>query len=186
VFEPPGPVERIAVVSGSVSPTTERQIGHAAQRGFDTVAVDPRHFGLGHRATAIAQAVAAGNESLAAGRSVVLHTAMGPASDLGPAIDGQPGGRHAIGEALGVILRQIVAQNGLTRAVIAGGDTSSHALRQLGVQALTTRLPMPATPGSPLCLAHSPDAAFDGLEIALKGGQIGGDDYFAAIRDGKG
>ena len=56
-------------------------------------------------------------------------------------------------------------------------------LRQLGVYALTTRLPLPATPGSPLCLAHSDDKAFDGLEIALKGGQVGGDDYFEQDQD---
>ena len=43
----------------------------------------------------------------------------------------------------------------------------------------------PRTPGSPLCRAHAEDAAFDGLEIALKGGQIGGDAYFLDIRDGK-
>ena len=48
--------------------------------------------------------------------------------------------------------------------------------------ALTTRLPLPATPGSPLCLAHSDDKAFDGLEIALKGGQVGKDDYFIKIQ----
>jgi uncharacterized protein YgbK (DUF1537 family) len=58
-------------------------------------------------------------------------------------------------------------------------------LRQLGVYALTTRLPLPTTPGSPLCLAHCDDDAFEGLEIALKGGQIGADDYFTKMRLGK-
>ena len=45
-------------------------------------------------------------------------------------------------------------------------------------------MPLPTTPGSPLCVAHSGHAAFDGLEIGLKGGQVGGDDYFVKIRDG--
>jgi uncharacterized protein YgbK (DUF1537 family) len=109
---------------------------------------------------------------------------MGPSSDVGAAIDGEAGGRHRIGIALGQILRQLVARHGLTRAVIAGGDTSSHALRQLGVSALTVRLPLPTTPGSPLCRAHAETGRFDGLEIALKGGQIGRDNYFSAIRAG--
>ena len=78
----------------------------------------------------------------------------------------------------------MIRQEKLSRAVIAGGDTSSHALGQLGVDALTVRMPLPQTPGSPLCVAHSLDPAIDGLEIALKGGQIGKDSYFSFIRDG--
>ena len=68
--------------------------------------------------------------------------------------------------------------------MIAGGDTSSHALGELDVFALTTRFPLVATPGSPLCTAASADARLDGIEIAMKGGQVGGDDYFVALRDG--
>ncbi|GAA3551906.1 hypothetical protein GCM10022394_35220 [Zobellella aerophila] len=70
--------------------------------------------------------------------------------------------------------------------MIAGGDTSSHALQQLGVYALTTRLPLAESPGSPLCTAHSDNPAFDGLEVALKGGQVGTEAYFGNIRDGIG
>ena len=110
--------------------------------------------------------------------------ALGPSSDIGGEIDNIQGARHAIGRALGRIQRFLIEQAHLTRAVIAGGDTSSHALRQLSIYALTTRLPLLATPGSPLCLAHSEETAFDKLEIALKGGQVGGDDYFSRIRDG--
>jgi uncharacterized protein YgbK (DUF1537 family) len=181
-FDAPGAVERIAVVSGSVSPTTERQIRDATANGFAAVPIDPRRLIAG--GGAIDEAVAAGSSVLERGRSVILHTAMGPTSDIGAAIDGEAGGRHRIGIALGQILRQLVARHGLRRAVIAGGDTSSHALRQLGVVALTVRLPLPATPGSPLCRAHAEAAPFDGLEIALKGGQIGRDDYFATIQAG--
>jgi uncharacterized protein YgbK (DUF1537 family) len=94
------------------------------------------------------------------------------------------GARHRLGRALGTILRRLAAEARLTRAIVAGGDTSSHALGQLGVDALTVRLPLPQSPGSPLCLAHSRFAGIDGLEIAMKGGQIGLDDYFCAIRDG--
>jgi uncharacterized protein YgbK (DUF1537 family) len=50
---------------------------------------------------------------------------------------------------------------------------------------LTTRLPLPETPGSPLCTAHCDEGGFDGLQIALKGGQVGGDDYFSRIRDAR-
>lgn len=186
-FAPPGPVDRIAVVSGSCSPTTERQIRHAAENGFDTVALDPRLLAVeGHEGPEARRGIATGLTALSQGRSVVLYTALGPSTDLGAEIDRDPGARHAIGRALGRIQRRLVEDQGLRRAVIAGGDTSSHALRQLDVFALTTLLPLPDTPGSPLCRASSSTPAFDGLEIALKGGQVGGDDYFSRIRDGRG
>lgn len=181
-FAEPGPVDRIAVVSGSCSATTERQIRYSAARGFDSFAVDPKGLATGEQAL-VDDAIRKGLASLVQGRSVVLYTALGPETDVGAQFENESA-RHAIGRALGIIQGALIEQAGLRRAVIAGGDTSSHALRQLGVYALTTRLPLPTTPGSPLCLGHSEEKAFDGLEIALKGGQVGGDDYFDKIRLG--
>ena len=110
----------------------------------------------------------------------------GRSADRGAEIDRLAGARHRLGRKLGAILRRLVTEQRLKRAVIAGGDTSSHALGQLGVEALTVKVPLPETPGSPLCVAHSRDKAVDGLEIALKGGQIGSDGYFETIRRGGG
>jgi uncharacterized protein YgbK (DUF1537 family) len=115
---------------------------------------------------------------------VVLYTALGPAADRGAEIDRQEGARHKLGRGLGELLRALTIEQNLQRVVIAGGDTSSHALGQMGVDALTVRMPLPASPGSPLCVAHSRIKAIDGLEVALKGGQVGTDRYFSAIRDG--
>ncbi|CAN7259967.1 four-carbon acid sugar kinase family protein [Rhizobium sp. LjRoot30] len=183
-FPLPGKAERIAVVSGSVSPTTERQIRTAAQSGFEAVAVDPLEL-LGENAmAALERAVATGLDVLGRGLSPILYTALGPAADRGGEIDRIPGSRHTLGRLLGTMLRQMVEQAQLQRAVIAGGDTSSHALKELHVDALTTLLPLPQTPGSPLCTAHGDFAATNGLQIALKGGQVGADGYFAQIRDG--
>ncbi|RWO80659.1 MAG: four-carbon acid sugar kinase family protein [Mesorhizobium sp.] len=185
-FSPPGAAYRIAVVSGSCSPTTERQIRHALTDGFDGVAVDPVELVSEASSDAIARAAASGRASLEAGRSVVLYTALGPAADRGAEIDRQEGARHKLGRGLGELLRELTIEQKLQRVVIAGGDTSSHALGQMGVDALTVRMPLPASPGSPLCVAHSRVKAIHGLEIALKGGQVGSDDYFCAIRDGLG
>jgi len=184
-FPEPGPVDRLAVVSGSVSPTTERQIRHAVANGFGAVALDPLSLINDDSERSIGAAVETGLETLKTGRSVILHTALGPAADRGSEIDKITGARHKLGAALGGILRRLVAAEGLTRAVIAGGDTSSHALKQLRVEALTTLLPLLQTPGSPLCLAHGNYQPTNGLQIALKGGQIGSDDYFSQIRDGR-
>ncbi|WP_085027275.1 four-carbon acid sugar kinase family protein [Ensifer aridi] len=184
-FTPPGPVDRIAVVSGSVSPTTERQIRHALEHGFDGIALDAVAFAAAEEGSVVEDAVARGLSSLAEGRSVILYTALGPSADRGDAIPLEDGSRHRIGERLGLLLKELVTRAGLRRAVIAGGDTSSHALGQLSVDALNLRLPLPQSPGSPLCTAHSADPRVDGIEVALKGGQVGLDDYFSMIRAGR-
>ena len=180
-FVAPGAVKRIAVVSGSCSPTTEAQIRTALADGFEGLALEPRALIGPDRESVLSKAFAEGEAILARGRSVLAYTALGPDTDLGEALEGQ---RHAIGRALGQLLSRLVQAGGLRRAVVAGGDTSSHALQELGIFALTTRHPVPASPGSPLCTAHSELSAFDGLEITFKGGQIGDDAYFAKIRDG--
>lgn len=182
-FENAWSVDRIAVVSGSVSPTTERQIRHALANGFDGVTLDPLALSGDGADASIVAAVDAGLKVLAQGRSVVLYTALGPSADRGGELDSSAGARHRLGRALGRIQSELVARAGLSRAVVAGGDTSSHALGEMGISALTLKMPLPQTPGSPLCIAHGGPA--DGLQIALKGGQVGGDDYFSMIRSGK-
>lgn len=154
--------------------------------GFDGIEVDPIELVSEHSDTAIARAAASGRASLEAGRSVILYTALGPTADRGAEIDRQEGARHKLGRGLGELLGALTVEQKLKRVIIAGGDTSSHALGEMGVDALTVRMPLPASPGSPLCVAHSSVAAVDGLEVALKGGQVGADRYFSAIRDGLG
>ncbi|MBS7664446.1 four-carbon acid sugar kinase family protein [Pseudomonas lalucatii] len=184
-FTSPGAVDRIAVVSGSCSQVTARQIACAEKNGFATIALDPRRLVLdGERESALQEAVEQGLAALRNGLSVVLYTAKGPDSNLVAKEEMSEAFRHRIGEFLGKILKQLIEQEQLQRAVIAGGDTSSHALQQLGIFALTARLPLTESPGSPLCTAYSENPAFDGLQIALKGGQIGTDAYFSSIRDG--
>jgi uncharacterized protein YgbK (DUF1537 family) len=180
-----GAVDRIAVVSGSCSAVTARQIRWAGEHaGFVVLKVDAtrlvsREGGPAEQARVFDDA----RRALDAGRSVIACTALGPDEMAAPAADAEP---HAIGRRLGRLLRDMVAHDGLKRVVVAGGDTSSHALRELDVHALTVALPLPQTPGSPLCRAHSDTAVLDGLQLALKGGQVGAADYFDAIRAGRG
>ncbi|MGU3495420.1 four-carbon acid sugar kinase family protein [Xanthobacteraceae bacterium A53D] len=187
----PKKVERIACVSGSVSPVTERQIAHAAAHGFATIrldatlAVDEAAF-----EGEIARATEAALAALSEGRDPLIYSAAGPqdpavarfreaVATSGVAIDLA---NDRIGAGLGRLLDGLVRTAALPRVVISGGDTSGHAAQQLGIDALTAIAPLAA--GSPLCRAHAPDPARDGLEIALKGGQVGADDFFARARDG--
>lgn len=178
-----GAADRIAVVSGSCSAVTARQIQCAGeQAGFALVKMDAAR--LASRADGDAEqsrALAAACQALDQGRSVIAYTALGPDSISVPPVDAEP---HAVGRRLGRLLRDMVLHGRLTRAVVAGGDTSSHALRELDVHALTVAMPLPRTPGAPLCTAHSDTPAFDTLQVALKGGQMGAADYFESLRNG--
>lgn len=176
-------VERLIAVSGSCSPTTARQIRHALANGFTGLHADPLDLAR-DPAAAVARLSTEAKRLMVEGRSVLVYTALDPETDRGGPLDQIAGGRHLVGQGLGRIARACIEGFGLTRAILAGGDTSSHALGELDVFALTTRFPLLATPGSPMCRAASVDPKLDGLEIAMKGGQVGGDDYFVALRDG--
>jgi uncharacterized protein YgbK (DUF1537 family) len=182
----PGAVEQIIVVSGSCSPVTGRQIEWALTHGFsgielNTAKLADAEHASGEREAALRKSLAA----LAAGRSIILHTAMGPDDPRIALAEHKSGERplgERLGEQLGLMLRTLLEATGLRRAVVAGGDTAGFTTRQLGIYAL--ELLTPIAPGSPLCHASSHHAALDGLEIALKGGQGGEEDYFECIQRG--
>jgi uncharacterized protein YgbK (DUF1537 family) len=178
----PTPVDRLLAISGSCSPLTERQIHHAIAHGFADLRLDARR--LVEDSAAEEAAVQSALDALAEGRDALLYTAAGPQDPAQVALSGAEGRafNDRLGAALGRILREILTRSGLRRAVVAGGDTSSHAMRQLSLQALTFAASL--VPGCPLCLTHAAEPALAGLEIALKGGQMGGEDFFTVLRGG--
>ena len=189
---PPATTDRIVVVSGSCSPMTASQIARAEQEGFAAIRVDPRALVDADRADhEIEHTRRAALTALRSGRSVVMYTARGPDDDAVALYDTFRAGltiapellNERIGRALGTLLEDLLIETGVRRAIVCGGDTSGPATRALGLHALTMRAPL--APGSPLCLAHMRDARLDGLEIALKGGQVGGSDYFLAALGGR-
>lgn len=174
-----GKAETIAVVSGSCSPTTGRQIRTALNAGFDAVKVDVKAIVNGQGVDAAEQnALTQARSALGEGKSPIIFTALGPES-----VEARTDG-DVVGHALGRMLRSLMESGPLERVVVAGGDTSSHALNELDVLALTMRRSIPDSPGSPVCIAH-PVTNRAPFEIALKGGQVGRDDYFVWLRDGE-
>jgi uncharacterized protein YgbK (DUF1537 family) len=187
----PGPVERIACVSGSVSPVTASQIAYSISHGFEGVRIKAEQA-IDECAweAEIRRATQEALRALSEGRNPLVYSAAGP-NDPGVAALRQAIANAGaspemvndrIGAGLGRVLDTVVREAKLTRAVISGGDTSGHATSMLGVDALTAIAPVAR--GSPLCRAHSVDPARDGLQVALKGGQVGKDDFFCAVRDG--
>ena len=88
-----------------------------------------------------------------------------------------------IGEVLAEIMRRVLDSSSVKRIVVAGGDSSGAVAGHLGIRALT--LSAGITPGVPLCRAWSDNSQRDGLEIALKGGQMGGPSFYGEIRAGR-
>lgn len=174
-----GKVTQIAVVSGSCSPTTERQIRTALAAGFQGISVDFKSLANGQNVEAIErEALGQAEIALHDGLSPLIYTALGPETVQAA------GHGDAAGRMLGRLLRSLMEKFPLERIAVAGGDTSSHALSELDVLALTLHCPILGTPGSPVCNAH-PIAALRSFEIALKGGQVGRDNYFVWLRDGE-
>jgi 3-oxoisoapionate kinase len=164
----PEAIDSLLVMSGSCSPVTERQIGHALRNGYEGIAINGRT-----PESCVNETVAA----LLRTRKVVVY------SSLGPLPAGITARGDTLGRQIGSMLRQIIIETGLRRVVLAGGDTSSHAVSQLGLYALTWSAA--TQPGAPLCRAHSDSPELDGLELVLKGGQVGTEDFFEQVREGQ-
>jgi 3-oxoisoapionate kinase len=185
------PVETTFVVSGSCSPVTDRQIAWFVREGAAEISL--RTAELVDSTTAEVEIERATSEALRlcrSGRTVICHTSRGPGD---PRLDEtvrrfeahgrevrQRSGR-TLGEALGRVLAEVLRRCKVRRAVVAGGDTSFHVARQLGIEAL--EMVAPVAPGCPLCRVHASGSPLDGTEICFKGGQVGKEDFFGRVLD---
>jgi 3-oxoisoapionate kinase len=180
---PVSSIRQILVGSGSCSPVTGGQIAWALKNGFAEVALDTGAWSSAksvpaeiHRATGLALKL------LQAGRSVIVHTTRGgPDKKLAARL--KSGTAQTLGAALGGVLRGALEQTKVRRLCIAGGDTSGFAARALGIEALAMIAPL--TPGAPLCRVFAPGSPADGLEVVFKGGQVGAENYFEIVKNGK-
>ncbi len=167
--------DRLLVLSGSCSPATEKQIRWAMANGFTCIAIDP-HALLQDTAETQENLLREAVRQLAAGLSIVLYSALG-SQDISPLTSSRE-----LSMRMGRLLRNMIQQSGVRRVVVAGGDTSSHAVQQLGLYAL--RFLASLQPGAPLCSTYADDAAFHGLELVLKGGQVGAASFFQNVLRG--
>ena len=169
---PPTPVPPtktpLLVLSGSCSAATERQLRYALANGYHGIPLDPTDLDTHEDREAILEATLT---SLAAGHDTILYTALGTPTE--------PAHGDQLGIALGQLLKQILTHTKIQRVLLCGGDTSSHAVQQLGLIALTWLANL--QPGAPLCRAHA-DGPLDGLELVLKGGQVGTEDFFNIVK----
>lgn len=172
------PVDQVLVVSGSCSPVTEKQIEVALAQGFQEIRVDP--VALVSDSITLEKTIARAEAGLCEGRSPVIFTAAGP-KDIAASAAGGFG--KEIGLRLGLIAAEVQRRTHVKRLISAGGDTSGHIGKALEIQALTMMRPF--APGSPLCKAWSRNPKRDGIEILLKGGQVGRAELFVDVKQGR-
>ncbi len=177
------------VLSGSCATITGKQIRWAVENGFVDVRIqaekllDPAEKSLER-----GRITEASVSSLKGGSSIVVHTAMGTddprielmktkADELSLTYDAA---NEMLGDALGEIALQVLRLSGARRLVVAGGDTAGRIQKHLGVQALQVARPIGIA--APLCYVYSNIPVVHGLEMALKGGQVGRVDYFGTAQ----
>lgn len=168
----------VLVMAGSLSPVTARQISASTRYKHQPLQVQALLASPAYVAEQIQSAVAA----LAQGHNVLVHTdrpEQAVTSD-----EAASTARATAQLAAAIITASAQAGTRLARVGIAGGDTSSQATLALGLWGLQFRCVL--APGVTVSVARSDNPVVDGVELMLKGGQMGGDDLFDRLVVGVG
>ena len=173
----PPPTGFQAVVSGSCSLATNRQVQAFIQAGRPALAIDPLKLEAADRGAAtVAQALAWAQPLLAHG-PVLVYSSSDPATVK--AVQAQLGVQAAgdlVEHTLAAIARGLV-ELGVRQLVVAGGETSGACVQALGISQM--KIGPQIDPGVPWCHAQSEAAPHGGLHLTLKSGNFGTDDFFS-------
>jgi uncharacterized protein YgbK (DUF1537 family) len=164
-----------AVVSGSCSLATNRQVQAFIAAGLPALALEPLRLAVDPHG-AVAQALAWAQPLLPAG-PVLVYSSDAPAAVQ--AVQAQLGVQAAgalVEQALAAIARGLVGL-GVRQLVVAGGETSGACVQALHITQM--KIGPQIDPGVPWCHAHSDAAPVSGLHLTLKSGNFGSDDFFA-------
>jgi len=161
-----------AIVAGSCSAATLRQLD-VAERSMPVRRLDPQKLLAGP--DEIAAAISWAGDRIAAGPVVVAASAAHQTVSRLQSLYGREASGHAIETATSIIAAELVAR-GVRRLVVAGGETSGAAVDKLSIPAFL--IGPEIAPGVPV-LRTVGNAQGDML-LALKSGNFGGEDFFAA------
>ena len=167
-----------AVVSGSCSLATNRQVQAFIASGRPALAVDPLQIAARQAAggDVVTDALAWAQPLLAQGPVLVYSSADVQAVK---AVQGQLGAEasgHLVEHTLAAIARGLVGL-GVRQLVLAGGETSGACVQALHINQL--KIGPQIDPGVPWCHAQSDAAAGAGMHLTLKSGNFGSDDFFS-------
>jgi uncharacterized protein YgbK (DUF1537 family) len=177
----PAPAGRQAVVSGSCSTATQRQVSDFIASGLPALALDPLRMAAGIDVAREALDWAA--PRLAQGPVLVYSTAEPAAVRAVQERLGSSDAGARVEATLAAVARGLV-ELGVGQLVVAGGETSGACVQALGIAQM--HIGAQIDPGVPWCHARSPAAPAGGLHIALKSGNFGSDDFLTKAFRGVG
>lgn len=188
--EPSAPAHGpVLTVVGSCSRLTATQIAVVAGRpDWLVLAWDPARSGPAGTEDGehLADITAAAAAALQDGLHVLVHSGgsvQGGGASRAGADDPARAVLPDLGTAVADGLAHVVAgcAGRFARLVVAGGDTSGDVLTRLGA----THLTVLSVLDRDTCLCMVDGAAEDGLEVVLKGGQIGSEAFFVRAAEGE-
>ena len=169
--ELPGASGLRAIVSGSCSVATNRQVLEFIRAGGQALALDPLRIAAGEPVAE--QALAWAKPLLAQGPVLVYSTADVQAVK---AVQGQLGVEQAgamVERTLAAVASGLLGQ-GVRQLVVAGGETSGACVQALGITQM--QIGPQIDPGVPWC--HGKAIGGVPIHLALKSGNFGSDDFF--------
>ncbi|WP_299036603.1 3-oxo-tetronate kinase [uncultured Pseudokineococcus sp.] len=172
-----GPPGRRAVLAGSASAATRRQVaaarGRLASRGLDVAALADGPDAV----DAVVDDLVAWARAEWAERpeQPVLVFSVADASDVRRGREASPDASALVEACLGRLAPALV-DAGASQLVVAGGETSGAVLHSLGVRRL--EIGQPLGPGLSWSAGTTPDGR--PLALVLKSGNFGADDLFTA------
>ncbi|MEO8012560.1 MAG: 3-oxo-tetronate kinase [Polaromonas sp.] len=167
-----------AVVSGSCSLATNRQVQAFIQTGRPALALDPLQIAAAQAVgkDIVAETLAWAEPLLAQGPVLIYSSADANAVR---SVQGQLGV-----EAAGALVERTLAaialglvEYGVRQLVVAGGETSGACVNALAITQM--KIGPQIDPGVPWCHAQTNAAGIDGLHLTLKSGNFGTDDFFS-------
>ena len=161
-----------AIISGSCSEATNRQVAHFKQQGGPAYAINPLDL-VSKSANEILPNILAWVKPLLPAGPVLIYSTANP--DEVRAIQAKLGTQEA-GSAIENMLARIadgLVGLGVGQLLVAGGETSGACVRELGVDRM--QIGPQIDPGVPWCYAQGKGQS---LHLALKSGNFGTDDFF--------
>ena len=164
-----------AIVSGSCSVATQKQVAHFQRSGGRAFAIDPIAIAT-EGDSVLTQLIDRSVAALSSGPVLIYSTATADQVAATQARLGAAAAGAMLEQALARIAAALVA-SGVGRLIVAGGETSGACVQALGVQAL--RIGAQIDVGVPWCHAEQVAGRSQGLHLCLKSGNFGGEDFFS-------
>lgn len=167
-----------AVVSGSCSLATNRQVLAFIQAGCPALGIDPLQIATQESTgvNVVADALAWAEQLLGQGPVLIYSSADAIAVKSVQGMLGVEAAGALVERTLAAITRGLVGL-GVRQLVLAGGETSGACVQALAITQM--KIGPQIDPGVPWCYAQTEVTPHMGLHLTLKSGNFGTDDFFS-------